>query len=148
MSSSAKAPVAVVLRELAWSIHKRTPDAAGVGPLPTTEVALLKQVIDAPGSTVGELSAMLGLLQPNTSAALRVLTKRGFVSRSVDEADRRTARIMPTELGRSKHEAIAAAWARSVESAIAELSPAERHALEAAADAMAALTRIVRAGGR
>lgn len=148
MTGPGNDPLAVTLRELAWSIHKRTPESAGVGPLPTTEVALLKQVIDAPGSTVGELSALLGIRQPNTSAALRVLTKRGLVSRSVDETDRRTARILPTELGRTEHEQIAAEWARSVDVAIADLTPAQRDALEAATDAMAALTRIVRSGGR
>lgn len=139
--------LAVTLRELSWTVHKRTPDRAGVGPLPTTEIALLKQVVDTPGLTVGELSAALGLRQPNTSAAIRVLVQRGLVERSVGAPDRRITRIVPTELGRSEHQAISAAWVQPIEEAIARLGPAERAALEEATEAMAALTRIVRSLG-
>ena len=35
--------VSITLREIAWTIHRKAPDRAGVGPLPTTEIALLKQ---------------------------------------------------------------------------------------------------------
>ncbi|QAY61766.1 MarR family transcriptional regulator [Microbacterium protaetiae] len=137
--------MAVTLRELAWVIHKRIPERAGVGPLPTTEVALLKQVIDGPGQTVGELSAALGLRQPNTSAALRVLTSRGLVVRSADAADRRTSRIHPTEEGRREHEAIAAAWAASVDDALDTLPESDRSALTNAAGALSALARAMHA---
>lgn len=136
-------PLAVTLRELAWTIHKRAPDRAGVGPLPTTEIALLKQVLDSPGSTVRELSAALGLRQPNTSAALRVLAGRGLVERHPGADDRRTVRIEPTELGRREHAALAGDWAGAVAEAITRL-PARRLAeLESAADALAELTRLL-----
>lgn len=144
MTDTVSARLPIILRELAWTIHKRSPDRAGVGPLPTTEVALLKQVIDTPGSTVGELSAALGLRQPNTSAALRVLVGKGLVAREPDETDRRTVRIVPTGFGRSEHEAIAAAWAGAVAVAIAHLEPGDRAALESAGDAMAELNRLMR----
>ena len=146
MTDAGSANLPVVLRELAWTIHKRTPDRTGVGPLPTTEVALLKQVMDAPGSTVGELSAALGLHQPNTSAAVRVLESRGLVVRAPDPADRRTTRVMPTPQGLREHEAISADWAGAVAEAIARLELADRQALEAAAGAMTELTRLVRTG--
>lgn len=146
MAETASARLPIILRELAWTIHKRTPDRAGVGPLPTVEVALLKQVIDTPGATVGELSAALGLHQPNASAAIRTLVERGLVERVPDAADRRTVRIVPTGVGRAEHEAIATGWAASVAEAIAQLAPAERASLEAAAGAMAELTRLVRSG--
>ncbi|WP_460775831.1 MarR family winged helix-turn-helix transcriptional regulator [Microbacterium sp. GXF7504] len=137
-------PLAVILRELAWTIHKRSPDRAGVGPLPTIEVALLKQIVDSPGSTVGELSTALGLRQPNTSAALRDLVDRGLVARVTDERDRRTVRIEPTELGRTEHVEIAGAWANDVATALEQLPEADRAALEGAAGALASLSRIVR----
>lgn len=136
-------PLAVTLRELAWTIHKRSPDRAGVGPLPTIEVALLKQIIDMPGATVGELSAALGLRQPNTSAALRHLVDRGLVARVTDAADRRTVRIEPTELGRDEHEEISRAWANDVATALGKLAAEDREALERAAGAMAALKRFI-----
>lgn len=146
MTGSEAASLPIVLRELAWTIHKRAPDRTGTGPLPTTEVALLKQVMDAPGSTVGELSAALGLHQPNTSAAVRVLEGRGLVVREPDPSDRRTTRVSPTPRGLREHEAISADWAGSVADAIARLDPRDRRALEAAAGAMAELTRLVRSG--
>ena len=136
--------VAVILRELAWTIHKRAPDSAGVGPLPTAEVAMLKQVVDAPGSTVRELADALGLQQSNASAALRVLAGRGLVVREAGERDKRTVRILPTEQGRREHVSISAAWAAGVEQALTTLSPVERDRLQAASDALLALTRAVR----
>jgi DNA-binding MarR family transcriptional regulator len=134
----------VILRELAWTIHKRAPERAQVGPLPTTEIALLKQVVDDPGATVGELAMALGLHQPNASAAVRVLMGRGMVERMVDEADHRSARIHPTVLGRREHEAIAAEWARFVERALERVGDSDRRALENAAEALQTLTRRVR----
>ncbi|UUT34767.1 MarR family winged helix-turn-helix transcriptional regulator [Microbacterium elymi] len=148
MSSAAGRQLPVILRELAWTIHKRAPDRAGVGPLPTTEVALLKQIVDAPGCTVSQLATALGLHQPNASGALRVLVHRGLVERAPDPADRRTIRVIPTALGLTEHEAIAAGWAADVADAIAELDSAHRDALEAASDAMVQLTLIVRGGER
>lgn len=144
MARRSRPSLPVIVRELAWTVHKRAPDRAGVGPLPTMEVALLKQIVDHPGATVGELSAALGLHQPNTSAALRVLVKRGLVTRATDANDRRSARVAPTELGVREHEAIATAWAATVATAISTLEPKHREALAAAGDAMVALTRLVR----
>ncbi|MDN4476330.1 MarR family winged helix-turn-helix transcriptional regulator [Demequina sp. SYSU T00192] len=144
MAQADDARLAAVLRDLSWTVHKRTPARAGVGPLPTTEIALLKQVVEQPGSTVGELSAALGLRQPNASAALRVLTQRGLVAREVGAPDRRIVRIQPTPAGVEEHHEISRAWVRSVEDAIAQLDPADRATLEGATDAMLALTRLVR----
>jgi DNA-binding MarR family transcriptional regulator len=129
--------LALTLREIAWAIHRRAPERADVGPIPTTEVALLKQIVDAPGSTVGELARALGLQQSNTSAALRTLSARGLVARETSEADRRVVRVWITPEGLAEHEAIAEAWSADVVRAIALLPPDERAALEAAAPALA-----------
>lgn len=131
--------LAMSLREVAWTIHRRAPERAGVGPIPTTELALLKQIVATPGLTVGQLAAILGLRQPNASSAIRELVDRGFVAKEAAPQDRRAVCIVPTELGRSEHEEIAAAWARPLEAAIGTLSPQQQQALEAAADALAAL---------
>lgn len=128
-----------MLREVAWTIHRRAPERAGVGPIPTTELALLGQVLTTPGATVGQLAAALGLRQPNVSAAIGVLVGKGLVVKEASPDDRRIVRIMPTELGRSEHEAIATAWSQPVEEAIASLSPEHRQALSAAYEALEAL---------
>lgn len=69
-----------LLRELAWVIHRTAPERSGA-PLPIAEVALLKEIDDMPGVTVGELAAALGMQQPNVSAALRALERNGFIVR-------------------------------------------------------------------
>lgn len=131
--------VALTLRELAWAIHRRAPERADVGPIPTTEVALLKQISDHPGFTVGELARALGLQQSNTSAALRSLADRGLVERRPRIGDRRIVEVHMTASGEAEHQAIAAAWTSDVVRAIDALPDADRRALEAAAGALARL---------
>lgn len=133
------------LRELAWTIHRKAPDRAGVGGLPTTEIALLKQVTDAPGSTVGELAEALGIRQPNVSAALRVLGQRGLVARKPSPLDRRVSRVFVTELGASEHQSISDAWTDTIEGALADLPADDLASLDAALEAMQALHRSLRA---
>lgn len=132
------------LRELAWTIHRHAPERAGVGPIPTTEIAVLKVVVDAPGSTVGDIVTALGLRQPNVSAALRVLGQRGLVEREKDAADGRISRVRPTSLGLEEHRAISDAWAHPVEQAIAALDDEQRRAIAAAGGALRALDTALR----
>jgi DNA-binding MarR family transcriptional regulator len=135
-----------LLRELAWIIHRTAPERTG-GPIPTTAVALLKQVMDAPGSTVGDLTAALGLRQPNVSAAVRVLEQRGFVRRVKSEGDRRETRIVPTDVGAAEYEALSEEWKAPVQGALDALEAGDRAALEAAAPALQRLYGRL-AGGR
>lgn len=145
MSLSPHQPeLADVLRELGWTVHRRTPERAGVGPIPTTELALLKQVVDAPGSTVGELAQVLGLRQPNVSAAIRVLADRGLVIKERSPKDRRITLVRPTALGCSEDAAIAAGWAAPIRQALEGLSDEHRTAIEQAREALAALQERLR----
>jgi len=146
-ASTTHSEVSTALRELAWAIHRTAPERAGVGPIPTTEIALLKQVIDNPGSPVGDLAAALGLQQPNVSTAIRLLVARGFVTREKSESDRRVSLIFPTELGISEHTAISEAWSSPVDDALQELSPDQRAALDGASEAINALLRNLRRTG-
>ncbi|GGD70567.1 MarR family winged helix-turn-helix transcriptional regulator [Microbacterium murale] len=143
-ASTAHSDVSTALRELAWAIHRTAPERAGVGPIPTTEIALLKQVIDNPGSTVGDLAAALGLQQPNVSTAIRVLVARGFITREKSEEDRRVSLLFPTPLGVSEHTAISEAWSSPVDAALEELSAKQRAALDAATEAIVALHQSLR----
>lgn len=139
--------LADVLRELGWTVHRRAPERAGVGPIPTTEIALLKQVIDCPGSTVGELAQSLGLRQPNTSAAIGVLASRGLVTKETAPDDRRITRVKATPLGESEHRAIAASWSRPLQDAIAALDEGHQRALADATEALEALYELLRTPG-
>lgn len=136
--------VSITLRELAWTIHRKAPERAGVGPLPTTEIALLKQVIDSPASTVGEIADALGLQQPNVSTSLRTLEQRGFVTREKSPQDRRVSLIQPTDSGIAEHRAISEEWARPVNDALLALTTEQQTALENAVDALTAAHRVLR----
>lgn len=137
--------VTAVLRDLAWTVHRRTPQVAGLEPLPTTELAVLKHVLESPGVSVGEVSRHLGLRQSNTSAAVRTLDDRGLVAREADPDDRRVTRLVPTERARVENRAIAEAWAGPIVEARAALAPEHVAALDAAVDALQALDRHLRA---
>ena len=144
-SLTPRAQLRVTLRELAWTIHRRAPGRAGVGPLPTSEIALLKQVLDGPGATIGELAAALGLQQPNVSTAVRLLQQRGFVVKETDPSDGRIVRIFATDRGASEHRAITDAWTEGLAAAFDRLTPEHQDMLDNALDALQALNRILRA---
>ncbi len=144
LEDAAQQRLAMTLREIAWAIHRRAPERADVGPIPTTEIALLKQVVDVPGSTVGELARALGLQQSNTSAALRSLGDRGLVERATSAEDRRVVRVWATPEGVAEHEAIAEAWTTDVVRAIGALPADEREALESVAPALAHVRELLR----
>lgn len=137
--------LAEVLRELGWTVHRRAPERAGVGPIPTTELALLKQVIENPGATVGELAQALGLRQPNVSAAVRLLAARGLVTKEASPADRRITMVRATPLGHTEHEAIASGWSSPIMEALASLGEEHRRALADATEALGALHEALRA---
>lgn len=137
--------VPMVLRDLAWTIHRRVPETVAADPLATTELALLKHVLETPGVTVGELARRLGIRQPNTSAALRTLIDRGLVLREPSPEDRRAFHIVPTDKALAEDAEISAAWTGPVRSAQERLSPEHIAALENARDALAALDVLIRA---
>lgn len=136
--------LAVLLRDLAWTIHRRIPDVTGIDPLPSTELAVLKHILESPGMTVTELSRHMALKQSNTSAAVRVLTERGLVTREGSPADRRISRLIPTEQALAQDEAIEDAWAGPIRNGLAGLGCEEAAALEAAASALQALNVVLR----
>ncbi|MCC3278509.1 MarR family transcriptional regulator [Arthrobacter sp. zg-Y40] len=143
----AQRSVADLLRDLAWNIHRRAPEITGIDPLPATELALLKHVLDAPGLTVTEVARLMGLKQSNASAAVRTLTERGLLTRSSSPTDRRVSHLVPTEEARAQNEAIAAAWSGPVRAAIEQLDGKQKAALEAASESLGALNRLLQAKG-
>lgn len=134
-----------VLRDLAWTIHRLVPEVAGLDPLPTSELAVIKEVLAAPGVTVTELARQLGMRQSNVSAAVRGLVERGLVAREGSPADRRVTRLVPTERSRAAKESIDTVWSGTVRSAMAQLSDEQVEAIDAAADALRALGEVLQA---
>lgn len=128
--------VTTVLRDLAWTIHRRVPEVAGLDPLPSTELAILKHVIETPGTTVTALARHLDLRQSNTSAALRTLAARGLVHREPSTVDRRLTLVFPTDLAVAESTMISAAWSGEMREVLDRLDAADVAAIEAAAGAL------------
>ncbi|MDN5913897.1 MAG: MarR family transcriptional regulator [Pseudonocardia sp.] len=136
--------LATVLRDLAWTIHRLVPGVAGLDPLPTTELAVIKQVLASPGITVTELARHLGLQHSNTSAAVRGLVGRGLVARDPSPSDRRVSRLVPTEKSLAAQESIDTVWSGTVRTAMSRLDRDQVAAVEAASGALQALDEILR----
>ena len=139
--------MADLLRDLSWNIHRRPPEISGIEPLPATELAVLKHVLDTPGLTVTEVARVMGLKQSNASAAVRTLTERGLVSRSGSAMDRRVSHLVPTDEAYAQNETIAAAWSGPIAAGIEQLDDDQRAALENAAGALTALNRLLQVRG-
>lgn len=141
-AGSAPREVARVLRDLSWTIHRRIPETRGFHALPTTELAILKHVLDDPGVTVTELSRRLGMQPSNTSAAVKALTTKGMLERRPGPDDKRVVMLFVTAAAMKEHDAIATAWQGSIDRALAQLPPEQLAALEAATEALSALDEI------
>ncbi|MCP2267079.1 MarR family winged helix-turn-helix transcriptional regulator [Promicromonospora thailandica] len=135
---------ALVLRDLAWTVHRRGLYPPGRPGLPVTELAVLTLVREHPGLSVGEVTRRLGLQQPNTSAAVRTLVERGLVRREAGTVDRRVTLLHPTDAAQAEHEALAEVWAGPVRDALRALDPEQAAAIAAAADALRALEQHIR----
>lgn len=136
--------LATVLRDLAWTIHRFVPEAAGVEPLPTTELAVIKQILTTPGTTVTELANHLAMQHSNVSAAVRSLLNRGLVDRETCVVDRRRSKLVPTAKSLGAQESIDTVWSGTVRTAMTRLEPEQVRAVEAAAEALEALDGVLR----
>jgi len=61
----------------------------------------LRQLWEKDGLTQRELTERVGLMQPNTNAALKQLSRRGLIRQTVDAKDRRKINILLTPKGRA-----------------------------------------------
>ncbi|WP_344071756.1 MarR family winged helix-turn-helix transcriptional regulator [Microbacterium sediminicola] len=138
------AELAAVLRSLAWTVHNGIPDRAGIEPVPRTELSVLKEVLEHPGATVGELSRIVGMHQPNVSAAIRRLEARDLVRSGRSDTDRRVNRISPTERAFAEQTSIIETWMGSLGEAFATLPDAQRAALTDALGGLQALDDALR----
>ena len=142
--SDGRRELATVLRDLAWTIHRLVPEVAGLEPLPTTELAVVKQVLADPGVTVTELARRLGMRQSNVSAAVRALAGRGLVARERCTRDRRVTRLVPTEKSLGARSSIDTVWSGTVGAAMSRLAPGQVASIDAASDALRALDEVLR----
>lgn len=136
-----------MLRELAWTVHRRGMHPPGSPGLPVTEIAVLTLVRERPGLSVGEVSRRLDLQQSNASAAVRALVGRALVRREPGAVDRRVTRLFPTEAAEAEHVALAENWAGPVREALRGLEPEHVAAIAAATEALRVLEERIRTDG-
>lgn len=72
-----------------------TPEA--VDAVPRDHQLVLGFVLDAPGSTVGEISRGVSLAQSAVSTAVAALREQGLLTTHVDPDDRRRTRVSPSD---------------------------------------------------
>ena len=93
------------------------------------EVRLLETVCQAVDGGLDNRSTAIAAARRVTAgtltSAVKLLEKKGYLTRRRDEQDRRVVRLMPTELGRKASEAYIAFRKKLTESAIACLSEDE-----------------------
>lgn len=133
-----------LLHSLSWTIHRILPSAAGLDPLPTSELVVLMRIHGEPGLTVSELAVQLGLRQSNASAAVKALVGRGLLERKTSPSDRRLALLYPTEAAEKNKRLIEEAWSGSISTALLKLPAEQVQAIVAAAEALAALEEELR----
>jgi DNA-binding MarR family transcriptional regulator len=132
--------LAVALHEAGRSFRRGGEAAAGLAPLPPTELEVVRAVGDHPGIRVSDVAAALALQPSNVSTAVRALVGRGLVVREVDPGDRRAVRLRQTDQAVRDRDALEAAWAGMVGAALAELSAEQRSVLAGAGPALRALS--------
>ncbi|MCV7211279.1 MarR family winged helix-turn-helix transcriptional regulator [Mycolicibacterium canariasense] len=131
--------LALALHELSWRLTRFGPIRAGLDPLPSSELAVLRAIVDEPGLSVSDVAAAVAMQSSNVSAAIRALVERGLVSKTPREDDRRVSMLHPTLKARNDKRAIDDALADGIVEVLAGLPAESVAALLSAAPAMRGL---------
>lgn len=110
-----------MVHDVSWRIARFGPAAVGIAPLPATELAVLRAVMDTPDRSVSEVASSMTMQSSNVSAAVRALAARGLVDRAPDPGDRRVTLLRPTPKALEERAAIENAVAGTIFAALAEM---------------------------
>lgn len=134
------ASLASVLHDLSWTIQRLDPvEDLGIERLPAPELTILKEVDRRPGIGVNTLAEMLAMQPSNVSAAVRNLVKRGLLTRTASELDRRASQLNVTEQLVKNRTRIEAAWSTRITEALSRLPEGAAAQLVSSAPALALL---------
>ncbi|PBC66100.1 DNA-binding MarR family transcriptional regulator [Streptomyces sp. TLI_235] len=121
-------------------IGEQTIPAAGIGPQPTgtrAVLVVLSDVVEHPGSAVGEIAARTGLPQSQVSGCVARLREAGSVVTETDPADRRRSLVRKApEISDRSARAAAAPVAPAVAAALGTDDPAALAEVLAALDVL------------
>lgn len=102
--------------------------AAGT-PLTGAGLLAMRVVARRPGVTVSELARALDIDQSTISRQLHPLEAQNLLTRTVDDKDRRVARLTLTTAGRRVLAALGEAAMNDIDVALADFTPEDRRAL-------------------
>jgi DNA-binding MarR family transcriptional regulator len=109
---------------------------AYAGPLSVGSFSALASVVRLGRVRLGDLAEREGVAPPTLSRVVAQLEREGYVERQVDEEDRRSAFLVPSELGRRTFEDVYSRRAATLVERMAGLSDADRAAVLAAVPAI------------
>jgi len=109
--------------------------------LPAADIDVLAILADGAGRTVGALASATATRPSTLTSLLDRLTKRGYLVRELDPADRRSFLISLTPAGRAVAEHAAAAISDLERQALATVTPEQRAGFHVLIDALAEITR-------
>lgn len=132
--------LALALFDLSRRITRLGPAQVGLEPLPASELAVLRAVMDEPGRSVSEVAVATNMQSSNVSTAVRALMDRALLDKRADPRDRRVSLLEPTARALAEREAIEDAIAGSVSAALTGLPADAVEALVAAVPAIRQLT--------
>jgi DNA-binding MarR family transcriptional regulator len=135
--------LALALYDLSWRIQRLGPARLSLEPLPTSEVAVLRAVLERPGRGVTDVATSVAMQPSNVSAALRSLVARDLVEKRPDPHDKRMALLYPTEKSLAHRAAIEDELSASVAEVLKGLSDEHVSALLQAVPAMRVLNDAV-----
>ncbi|WP_349876071.1 MarR family transcriptional regulator [Micromonospora sp. HUAS YX12] len=138
------ARVGAVVGELHRLLRRRTGARVGRDPLPEAQVELLLLVRETPGISGKEVARRLCTAPNTVSTLVRDLTDAGLLARDRDPGDRRVLRLRVTEAARARMADYETNRAALLDEALAELDPAARAAILAAAPHLDALLGALR----
>jgi DNA-binding MarR family transcriptional regulator len=123
------------------AIRRSTDRPAFLASLTGAQVELVRLLRRQPGLTVAEAAAELRLAPNTVSTLVGQLVEAGFVERTVDENDRRVARLNLAPAVRKKVQAWRDRRIETIEAAVGRLSPDDRERIAAAVPALGRLSR-------
>jgi DNA-binding MarR family transcriptional regulator len=109
--------------------------------LPAADIDVLAILADGAGRTVGALATATATRPSTLTSLLDRLTKRGYIARELDPADRRSFLISLTPAGRAVAEQAAAAIDDLERQALPTVTPAQRAGFHTVIDALTEVAR-------
>ena len=141
--TTAKDPGSAILalhRATHATLHKLTTRLADLN-LPAADINALANLADGTGRTVGALATATGTRPSTLTSLLDRLTRRGYIVRETDPADRRSFVVRLTPDGLAAAQRAAAAIADLERQALATMTSAQRAGFHAVIDALTEVSR-------